>query len=519
MKTLYSIFLFSFLFPVFLFGQNGYNIHFYGGGGWLGANSVLLTGESETAEIRGLSLLAGTRIETARKVWSFGVSAEITNQRITLIDNDISAIIPTSTQAKSIFSNKSLSVYPFLKRSFSPYRSYIQLGVGGGYFFNEKFNKVIPSRDDVFKNNIYNTKRFAPVVFAEAGIDLSEKITISLRYSQCFSDVVKGDYMKYQSSNLVLHQQFTSNMPNISLNAHYKIGISTQKDNKKKLYRPPVIKNIVRVDNIIEVKNRDIVVSIFDDKEEDGDILTLVINDTPQKKDADKVIEKYELKNQKKDIDIQLQSITSFLIMHSISEGKVPPNTAAIIIDDGVNKKQLTLKSTRNTSGAILLHYTDTTKLEKPNNPLGSWISDKHVMTIKNEKNYLLVNHSAEKNWKNYYSLSENIYKCEDGSNTIAIFDNHTIRLDSINGTVRFYELNPTGIWQYGEINVYVKNARKGILAQNQGHFFWKGFERIDTNTYYRDGKIITVLNQNKIHLLFPDGTERYMQKVIVRTE
>jgi hypothetical protein len=40
-------------------------------------------------------------------------------------------------------------------------------------------------------------------------------------------------------------------------------------------------------------------------------------------------------------------------VLYAHNQGKYPPNTAAIIVDDGIRKNQIALKSNLKTSGAI----------------------------------------------------------------------------------------------------------------------------------------------------------------------
>ncbi|MFN8397269.1 MAG: hypothetical protein U0176_21780 [Bacteroidia bacterium] len=43
----------------------------------------------------------------------------------------------------------------------------------------------------------------------------------------------------------------------------------------------------------------------------------------------------------------------NYLVMYAHNQGKYPPNTAAIIVDDGTRQNQIELKSNLNTSGAL----------------------------------------------------------------------------------------------------------------------------------------------------------------------
>jgi len=104
---------------------------------------------------------------------------------------------------------------------------------------------------------------------------------------------------------------------------------------------------------IIHVKNKKIAFSVYDNGYEDGDILSLNLNDTW-------ILEKYLLKRrEKKKIDVELPSETNYLISHAENLGRTKPNTSAIIIDDGISKQIVVLKSNETQSESIIINVVD----------------------------------------------------------------------------------------------------------------------------------------------------------------
>ena len=59
----------------------------------------------------------------------------------------------------------------------------------------------------------------------------------------------------------------------------------------------------------------------------------------------------------KKEIIVHLQMGSNFIVMEAINLGRVPPNTAAIIINNGTRHKVTTLVSDLKKSGTVEIVY------------------------------------------------------------------------------------------------------------------------------------------------------------------
>jgi WD40 repeat protein len=121
----------------------------------------------------------------------------------------------------------------------------------------------------------------------------------------------------------------------------------------------PVVKqpttNVV-TKSTIKVANQDVILDVWDDEQEDGDVLSLVLNDQP-------LLENYKLIKLRKSIKIHLEAgITNLLIMHAIDLGKTPPNTAALSIYDGKRTRLVRLSSDFKDSQAIGIVYDPNAK-------------------------------------------------------------------------------------------------------------------------------------------------------------
>ncbi|MBC7557105.1 MAG: carbohydrate binding domain-containing protein [Chryseobacterium sp.] len=85
---------------------------------------------------------------------------------------------------------------------------------------------------------------------------------------------------------------------------------------------------------------------VWDKKRMDGDIVSIYVN-------GQLIEENLMVSKTKKEIIIQLQPGSNFIVMEAINLGRVPPNTAAISINDGTKHKITTLVSDLKKSGTL----------------------------------------------------------------------------------------------------------------------------------------------------------------------
>jgi len=101
---------------------------------------------------------------------------------------------------------------------------------------------------------------------------------------------------------------------------------------------------------VVEVKSRNLVISVWDHNRIDGDIISLKINDKY-------ILTNYTLEAVKKSIGYRLTGFRGQLILYAHNLGEIPPNTAAIEIDDGIEKHVIKLKATLKQSESLILQY------------------------------------------------------------------------------------------------------------------------------------------------------------------
>lgn len=107
-------------------------------------------------------------------------------------------------------------------------------------------------------------------------------------------------------------------------NLNYKYGCSISKDESSI--------------NIIKVKSKTVTVKIWDEAREDGDIVSVFLNDTRIKKEI--TVSKTEYV-----FTLELNSGVNLFKLYAHNEGENSPNTAAILIDDGINEYKTSLSS------------------------------------------------------------------------------------------------------------------------------------------------------------------------------
>ncbi len=106
----------------------------------------------------------------------------------------------------------------------------------------------------------------------------------------------------------------------------------------------------VNITHTINVKTPNLKIMVWDDNEEDGDIISLRLNDQW-------LLQNFSLKNKKSQIHYQLSKPDNYLLLHAVNLGKIPPNTAAITVDDGILIQRFVLSANFGESQGIKIQY------------------------------------------------------------------------------------------------------------------------------------------------------------------
>jgi len=117
-----------------------------------------------------------------------------------------------------------------------------------------------------------------------------------------------------------------------------------------------------RKDKIKRIKNRKveqgktitvdqdrISITVYDHKKNDGDIVSLNYN-------GNWILEKFQIDHAEHQVDVFLdpdETQPNYLVLYAHNLGKYPPNTVAVVVDDGVRRQRFILHSDMHTSDVI----------------------------------------------------------------------------------------------------------------------------------------------------------------------
>ena len=108
---------------------------------------------------------------------------------------------------------------------------------------------------------------------------------------------------------------------------------------------------IVMEKGTLQVKNRKLTISVWDNNTVDGDVISLKLGE-------DWILTQYELKAKKNILETTLIGFSEDLILYAHNVGMVPPNTVAITVFDGLTTQKISLESNMESSESIKIAYT-----------------------------------------------------------------------------------------------------------------------------------------------------------------
>jgi len=105
----------------------------------------------------------------------------------------------------------------------------------------------------------------------------------------------------------------------------------------------------------IEVASKNLSITVYDHKRNDGDIISLNYN-------GNWLLQKYKIDNEQHSIDLVLKSnqkFPNYVLLYAHNLGKYPPNTVAIIVDDGISQQRFILNSDMNVCDVIYFKMSE----------------------------------------------------------------------------------------------------------------------------------------------------------------
>ncbi len=195
-----------------------------------------------------------------------------------------------------------------------------------GYFQLKKSDKNIEALD-LYRNPIYHKSE-----------DFTKKDTTGelMPSFECFTSVLLHP-TKQDTSFQKLEKQTDS-------------IISIKKNNIKDISKRKVVSS-----KEWTVTNKKITLQIWDNNKEDGDIISLKFNGTW-------ILSNFLLKKEKYKIELELKQKDNQLLMFAENLGSIPPNTAAIAIDDNVLVRTFMLNSDMSKSESVKIILDSTKK-------------------------------------------------------------------------------------------------------------------------------------------------------------
>ena len=153
---------------------------------------------------------------------------------------------------------------------------------------------------------------------------------------------------KVMEENLAVEEATTFNV-NFASTDKGPVEVKFNKDNQVKKLRDRKVEK----GKTIEVENTYLSITVYDHKRNDGDIISLNYNDNW-------ILEKYRINNDEHQIDVVLddaKNAKNYMILYAHNLGESPPNTVAIIVDDGKTRQRFILNSDMNTCDVIYFQY------------------------------------------------------------------------------------------------------------------------------------------------------------------
>lgn len=310
-----------------------------------------------------------------------GLKWKLTDQQFEERNEGFESLSEVHTRYMSYFANLKYSYNLGRKKYIFLRATYEYSAIGGGELYESK--RFVSGNDfiEMTVNFGQNNQAFAPEIGYEYFNSQGNLISLGLKYHRKFSgdNLIRADY---HVNNQVDYEEFDGiNISGsyVALTAQFN-GLLSYKAKKERVKKekikiiipkdsttPEKVEIVdstekVVVDNKtandrdyavthkVKVRSDSITIYVWDHQIEDGDRVNLILN-------GEWILTDYTITKKKLILKAKLKPGTNTFILYALNLGKYSPNTAAIMIYDGVKQHEVILSSTLDESSAIDIKY------------------------------------------------------------------------------------------------------------------------------------------------------------------
>ena len=211
-----------------------------------------------------------------------------------------------------------------------------------------------------------------PEIGLESFLNNGGMFGVGIKYSMMNTPLLTANYTVTSGNKVVASDVMKISGSNIAFTFHYHhlLWHKTKKEKPIRIVKVPVVVDEpvkeepapvtvtkgeandrdYQVTNKIRVHTADVRIEIWDHQMEDGDIVSLILNDQW-------IIQNYTLERKKKVFYVTLHEGHNTFVLYAHNLGKYAPNTASILVFDGEKEHTLVLESDLKESGALDIKY------------------------------------------------------------------------------------------------------------------------------------------------------------------
>ena len=214
------------------------------------------------------------------------------------------------------------------------------------------------------------TQSFLPELGIQYKLANRNIIYLGLKMNISAEDILEGSYsIEDNISGETTSDLFSSegNFTTIGVGYHMLIHHIPKKEKVKRLLPPKkelVLDTIIEpeetpteiadrklvIERKLKVHSPKVTIMIWDHQTVDGDRVSLNFN-------GEWILEDYTLKGEKYSFEIELKEGINTFVLHALNLGKYEPNTAALLVKEGIKSHRIILESDLNESGTLEINY------------------------------------------------------------------------------------------------------------------------------------------------------------------